>query len=117
MTVYFAKSLDRPVDIFGLKGKWLTVFLVFAGASVLLALIAGAATTSGIGISCAIIGVACSFFGCMVKQGSVSHRQLAKSKASSSIYSFVSRRETLSRILLPDPRRLPDKEKKMEGLS
>ena len=104
MTVYFAKSLDRPIDIFGLKGRWLTIFLMIAGGFVLLALVVGTATTSGIGISCAIIGVAGAFFGCMVRQGSVSHRQVARAKASSSVSRFVRRRETLSRILLPDPR-------------
>ncbi len=98
----FAKSLDRPVEIFGIKGKWLTVFLVMAGASILFALILGSMFTSGVGISAAIILVVASFMGSLLLQGKVSSRQLSKYRASSKIVPYVSRRETLCRILLPE---------------
>lgn len=108
MTVHFAKSLDRPIDVFGLKGRWLVIFLICAGVSIVVALILGSVISSGVGISAAIIAVVASFMFCMVKQGTVSHRQVSKAKASSAIYSHVSRRETLGRILLPDPRMRED---------
>lgn len=104
MTVYFCKSLDRPIDIFGIKGKWLTIFLVCAGIALVLALIVGFSVSAGIGIATAIISIVGSFFGCMVMQGKISHRQVSKYKASSLLPSHVSRRETIGRILLPDPR-------------
>lgn len=104
MTVYFAKSLDRPVDIFGIKGKWLTIFLVAAGCSVAVSLAVGFIMSAGAGIASAILLVSVSFIVCMVTQGRISHRQVAKFKASSFICQFVSRRETVCRILLPDPR-------------
>ncbi len=104
MIVNFAKSLDRPVDIFGIKGKWLTVFLVCAGVALVTALVVGAMTTTGLGIATAILLIVSSFVGCLMLQGKVSHRQLSKYRASSKLPSHVARRETLGRILLPDPR-------------
>jgi len=103
MTVYFAKSLDRPIDIFGIKGKWLTIFLVAAGCSVVFSLIVGFSVSAGAGIATAILLVVVSFIVCMVMQGKISHRQVAKVKASSFICPFISRKETIGRILLPDP--------------
>jgi len=103
MVVNFAKSLDRPVDIFGIKGKWLTIFLVAAGLSVLIAVVVGFCTTSGVGIASAILLVVSSFVGCLTMQGKVSYRQVGKARAASKIPSCVTRRETLCRILLPDP--------------
>ena len=102
MIVHFAKSLDRPVDIFGIRGKWLTVFLVLAGLSVVLALIVGSMASSGVGISIAIVLVIASFLFCMVFQGRVSSRQLEKFKASSKTIPYVRRNESLVRILTVD---------------
>lgn len=103
MIVNFAKSLDRPLEIVGLKGKWLTVFVVFVGVSIVLALVAGVLTTSGVGISTAIVLVVLSFVLCLSLQGKTSARQIPRRKASAKIYPYVRWNETISRILLPDP--------------
>lgn len=102
MIVYFAKSLDRPLEIVGLKGKWLTVFIALAGASVLIAIVAGVATTSSVGISAAILLIVVSFLLVLSLQGKTSSRQIAQQKASVKIYPYVRWNECLTRILLPD---------------
>lgn len=103
MIVNFAKSLDRPLEIIGLKGKWLTVFIAFVGASVLLAIIAGVVVSSGVGVSTAIVLVAVSFVLTLSLQGKTSSRQIAQRRASAKIFSYVRWNESVSRILLPDP--------------
>lgn len=103
MIVNFAKSLDRPLEIIGLKGKWLTIFIAFAGASILVAIIAGVAVSSAVGISAAIILVVMSFVLTLSLQGKTSSRQIARQKASAKIFPYVRWNETLSRIVLPDP--------------
>lgn len=103
MIVYFAKSLDRPLEIVGLKGRWLTVFIAMAGVSIVVAIVAGIITTSAVGISGAIILVIVSFLLCLSLQGKTSSRQMARQKASSKIYEYVRWNETVARILLPDP--------------
>lgn len=100
MTTPFFKSLDRPVDIFGVKGKWIIVFLVLAGLFVFMALVLGFAVRSGVGISVAIIGILGSFVLCYILQGKVSHRQLSKIRASGKIYPAVVRHRSLCHILL-----------------
>lgn len=100
MIRYFTKSLDRPVNIFGLKGKWITVFLIVAGASVVLGIITGVAMGSGFGVSVAIIGAVASFMGTYVMQGRISHRDLDKMPVSGRCRCYVRRQETLCRILL-----------------
>ena len=104
MIVNFAKSLDRPVDIFGVKGRWLVIFLAFTGVSVVAAVIMGMAISSGTGIATAIVLVAVSFVMCLVLQGRTSHRQLSKTRASGSIPAYLSRRETVCSVLVRDPR-------------
>lgn len=101
MIVNFAKSLDRPVDIFGVKGKWLIVYILMALAVVFVGIILGVSMGAGIGTAIAIVGVIGSFIVCLVLQGKVSHRRLYKFKATSRIYPCVFRKETLCRILLP----------------
>ena len=103
MMYNFAKSLDRPMEIVGLKGKWLTVFIAMAGGGVLVAIIAGVATTSAVGISAAILLVVVSFLLCLSLQGKTSSRQMARQKASAKIYKYVRWNECIARILLPDP--------------
>jgi len=104
MVVLFAKSLDRPVDIFGIRGKWLMVFFAGLGVSLLTAIIAGVATTAGVGIAVAIFLIVLCFLACLMLQGRMSYRQLPKVRASSQIPVCVIRRETLSRILTVEPR-------------
>lgn len=99
MQVNFYKCLDRPVDIFGLKGKWITVFLVMAGASLLIALLLGFTISSRIGIAAAFILVAISFFVCLTTQSKVSYRQIMKIPLRSLTVPYVFRRETLYRIM------------------
>ncbi len=103
MIVNFAKSLDRPLEILTLRGRWLMVFIIFAGASVLLGIVAGVVVSSGVGISAAIVLVVLSFLLCLSLQGKTSYRQIARQRASSKVYSHVRYNETISRILLPDP--------------
>lgn len=104
MVVLFAKSLDRPVDIFGIRGKWIMVFFAGVGISLLTAIMAGVATTVGAGIAVAIFLITLCFLACLMLQGRMSYRQLPKVRASSQIPVCVIRRETVSRILIPDPR-------------
>lgn len=101
MKTTFYKSLDRPIDIFGLKGKWIAIFLYGTGAMILLGIILGSIMGSSYGIATAIIGAFASFFICLVAQGKVSARRLGKAKLSSKCSVRVVRHETLSRVLLP----------------
>ncbi len=102
MEVNFFRSLDRPVDIFGVKGRWLTVFLVFAGLGVALAFIAGSLFGSGAGVATALTGLFGSFLVCLSSQEKMPHRRLARSRCASMLPSHVTRRETLCRVLLRD---------------
>ncbi|MBQ8482932.1 MAG: hypothetical protein IJ504_01345 [Bacteroidales bacterium] len=100
MTLYFCKALDRPVDIFGLKGKWITVFLVLAGLFVLAGIVVGVMMGTGIGVSVAIVGAVCSFVVCISMQGRTPCRELEKLPLEGRSRGCVKRRETLCRILL-----------------
>lgn len=104
MEVPFAKCLDRPVDIFGIKGKWITIFLVLAGASIATALALGFIISSGIGISAGIILVVTSFVVCLTRQSKTSYRQVTKAPLRSLVVPYVMRGETLCRILHTDKR-------------
>lgn len=99
MRIYFCKALDRPVNIFGLKGAWITSFLVAAGGCVFLALVAGFSTTAGIGICIAIIGCIMAFVVCYMMQQKVSHHDLKKKSLVGRSRGYVKRRETLCRIV------------------
>lgn len=102
MYVNFTKSLDRPVEIFGVKGRWIVIFLVMAGVSFVLGLIVGFSASAGYGISVVLLFVSVSFIACHLLQGRVSHREVEKVAASMKVIPCVQRRETLCRILLPD---------------
>lgn len=103
MRVPFYKSLDREFELLGIKGMWVYIVLVGAGASVILGFIFGAALGSGIGIAIAVIGFAVCFFGAVMLQVKTPSRQIGKKLISSKVSGWVIRRETLSRILLEDP--------------
>lgn len=103
MKTVFYRSLDRPVDIFGLRGSWISVFLYTLGALLVLAFLVGAFTTVGIGFSVIIIGGIAAFFVYLVLQSKVPSRQIDKVKVSSKLRRAVIRRETISRIILDDP--------------
>jgi len=105
MRRYFARSLDRPLEVGGLKGRWLSIFCGAAVASVLVAVVTGVAAGSAAGIVTAAVLVVCSYLACRALQGRVSARQLPRVGPSRSLVGGVRHNETLGRILLPDPRR------------
>lgn len=102
MQCIFFKSLDRPMDMFGIKGKWIFIFVVLFVAVVLVGVLAGSVTTSGIGITVVIIGAVVDFVGVTMMQGKLSERNVQKIESTGKIYEAVSRKETLGRILLAD---------------
>lgn len=104
MIVRFAKSLDRPIDVFGLKGKWIKVFLVGVALILVVALAFGASAGSAYGIGSFLFLAIVWFFVCLVMQGKTPQRQLPRLGLSSKIYPFVARKETIARILMKDPR-------------
>ena len=104
MRVPFYKSLDREFELLGIKGRWLHVVLVGAAASVVLGFIVGSIAGTGAGIVTAVVGVAVVFFGTITLQVKMPSRQIDKTLLSSKAGGWVLRRETLSRILLDDPR-------------
>lgn len=119
MIVNFAKSLDRPVDIFGVKGGWIKIFLIAVGVCVVLGIIIGSYMTAGVGISVAIVGAIACFIACQVIQESVTHRHIDKYPLTGRMKCYVRRKETLSSVLLPDPRyqelkRLEEKRKQLK---
>lgn len=105
MNKTFYKSLDREINIFGLRGGWVKVFLSICGCALVLALFIGAMTSTGVGFSIVIVGIAGGFITCLVLQQKMPSRQIDKVKIQSRMKGYVVRRETLSRIILPDPRR------------
>lgn len=50
MYVNFYKSLDRQVDIFGIKGKWVVILIVLLVCSLVIGLVLGFSIRAGIGI-------------------------------------------------------------------
>lgn len=100
MIVQFFKSLDRPVSIFGLKGKWITLFLVVVGICLFMGFLAGAAAGTGVGICVVLGGGVLAFLGCYAAQGKVNHRDIGKVNLASRCRTYVRRKETLARIIL-----------------
>lgn len=98
MKVRFYQSLDRPVEIFGVKGKWITVFICMSVGFILLGVMVGAVMGTGIGIFIAIMGLFVSFAVALFSQGSVPHRRLRRFVTSSSMRFSVTRRETLCHL-------------------
>lgn len=101
MKRYFAKSLDRPVEMVGLKGGWIIVFIVLALISLLVGITIGVLTTAGYGISAVFILVFTAFIGCTMVQNTIPSRDLKKLKVSGKGTTYVVRRQTLNRILRP----------------
>jgi len=101
MTRSFFRSLDRELDLVGLKGRWVTVFLYLLGGSLLLAIFVGAVGGMSFGLAGFMIAAVGSFLFCLTRQGSVSSRQLGKARVEGRMESAVIRRETISRILAP----------------
>lgn len=101
-SVKFAKSLDRPVDVFGLRGRWIVIFLCAAGAGVLLSVLLGFVVSSAVGIASAVILVVLAFLACVLLQDQVSYRDVSKYGAMRSLPPCVNQRESLAGILIPD---------------
>lgn len=99
MRFIFHKALDRPVAIFGIRGKWLTVFLAGGGCAVVLGIIVGVMTTAGLGVTVAILGAAGTFVAVYILQMKISHRDLERISLTDRSKTYVERRETLCRIL------------------
>lgn len=101
MTTSSYKSLDRPFDFFGLKGKWVVIFLIGTGIGILLGIILGVMMTSAIGIATVFLVAVASFVLSLLKQQEISDRKLGRALAAPKCRINVTRREQLSRILLP----------------
>ena len=99
MTKDFYRSLDRPINIFGLKGEWVRYFFYLAGASLVLAFLVGSVSGVGMGFAVFLVGGIGSFFACLIFQGRLPSRCIAKARIRSKM-----RRESLAKILLGDPR-------------
>lgn len=102
MQCQFYRSLDRQISIFGLRGKWITVFLYGTGALLLLGIVLGFIISSGVGISVAIGGIFVSFFTCMMLQTTRPAKLIDKWRLSPMMDGKVVRRESVSRIILED---------------
>ena len=100
----FYKSLDRPIDVFGMKGKWIRNFFVLAGVSLFLAFLVGSATNLGFGILIFFVFVIVSFVICLLAQSKISSRRMDRQLFGKDCTRVVTRRETLSRIIFDDPR-------------
>ena len=109
----FYRSLDREIQILGLKGRWVRIFLVAFALSVLFAFITGGLTSMGVGLVIFFIGIIASFLVCLVMQGRIPSRQFDKIKLNSRCALRVIRSESISRILTEDPRY--EKAQRMKG--
>lgn len=103
MTVPFYKSLDKEFEIFGLKGSWVKIFLMGAGVCLVLGLIVGAMTSSGIAVVTVLVLIIGDFLVCMMMQTRLPSRRVGKYSLASKCSGWVIRRESLGRILLEDP--------------
>lgn len=103
MRVPFYKSLDREFEFFGIKGRWVTIVLVGAGASLALSLVVGSILGTGMGIAVAVILIAIVFFGTVTLQVKTPSRRVDKTFLSKKMSGWVVRRETLSMIVNDDP--------------
>lgn len=103
MRTEFYKSLDRPVNVFGLKGQWVNVFLYMLGGSLAFAFVVGGFTGVGGGFATFLVGGIGCFFACLVLQQKLPSRQIDKAKIQPKMRQAVIRRETLARIVLDDP--------------
>lgn len=95
----FYRSLDREIQVLGLKGKWLRIFLILFALGAVLAFLFGASSSTGIGIIVFLIVGVASFLGCLVLQGKMPSRRVDKFKIASKCSLRVVRRESLGRIL------------------
>jgi predicted MFS family arabinose efflux permease len=110
MKTAFYRSLDRTINIFGLRGGWVRIYLIALGCSTVLALFIGIFAGTSMGFAFFIIMLIGLFFLCLVLQTKLPDRQLPKARVQPRMRQAVIRRETLSRILLDPPQELKIKE-------
>ena len=103
MRIPFYKGLDREFEIFGIRGRWVTVVLAGSGLSVVLGFVIGSVAGSFIGIAAVVVGVALVFFGSVTLQVKLPSRQIGKKFIEKKVPGWTIRRESLSRIVLADP--------------
>lgn len=107
MRINVPRSLDRPVDIFTVRGNWIKIFLILAGLCLFAAFIVGAVMGIGIAMIVFMSGVLGSFLFCMIRQDKLRHRDISKLQYVSSCRQDISRRETASMILREAPKDRP----------
>ena len=108
MITKYYKSLDRPLNIFGLRGNWLRVFGIFAGASVILGIVLGIPIGAGAGMGIFIGLLLVSFFICLVLQSRMPSKRLPKMALRPKMEVRVVRRETLMRAVSRNVEELKD---------
>lgn len=103
MKTTFYRSLDRTINIFGLRGGWVRIYLIALGCSTVVAFFLGVLAGTTAGFAFFIIMLIGLFFLCLVLQQKLPSRLIEKAKIQSKMRQVVVRRETLSRILLDPP--------------
>lgn len=91
------------MDLFGLKGSWIRIFLLCLGICVAPALVLAIVFSIGAFVAVMLVGGGVSFIGCMILQGKAPERRLYKVRLSGKMELSVRRRENLSRIIILDP--------------
>ena len=71
------RSLDRPQAFFGIKGRFITWYLIAAGAVLMMSVVIGAATAGVFGFVLFILGAACAYVFVMLLQDRTSDREFA----------------------------------------
>lgn len=99
----FYRSLDRTVDIFGLRGAWIRNFLVVLGGLVVLGFLLGSVFGTTVAYSLIIVGGVVDFFVCLFVQSKIPAKRFEKLLVQNKMEQVVIRRETLSRIVYDDP--------------
>lgn len=104
----FYKSLDREVQILGLKGKWITIFIVLAVISVIFGSFSGV-FLGGLFATILVIGLFVgSYFLCIMISSSISSRDMVKYKVVRKMPYGMSPKETLNRIYRRNTMARPD---------
>ena len=115
MKVTFYKSLDREFEVLGVKGKWVRLVLIGIGTALILSFLFGSVLGTGIGIVIFFAATVLICFAAITFQVKLPSRQIDKALIAKKTIGWVIRRETLSRILLPDKDYLPLKEAERNG--
>ena len=104
MICNFTKSLDRPLELFGIKGKWLILLLAIAGAGAFAGIFVGMIIDTTIGVLVFVSSIFAGFLFVRASQDKASHRQLGKLSLVNKVTPYVYRRETIKSIMYVDPR-------------